>query len=87
MELVIGKIWGVVFQNKEKEKRTAELLIANKELESFAYISSHDLQEPLRKIQAFSDRILDEEYDNLSAKGKYYVERTKNFGTSHANAY
>ena len=75
-ELVIANT-ELAFQNKEKEKRTAELLIANKELESFAYISSHDLQEPLRKIQAFSDRILDEEYDNLSAKGKYYVERTK----------
>ncbi|MGQ7944471.1 sensor histidine kinase [Flavobacterium sp. WC2509] len=67
----------LAFQNKEKEKRAAELLIANKELESFTFISSHDLQEPLRKIQAFSGRILDEEYDNLSPKGKHYVERTR----------
>ena len=65
------------FQNKEKEKRANELLIANKEIESFTYISSHDLQEPLRKIQSFSGRIFVEEYDNLSAMGKYYVERTK----------
>ena len=65
------------FQNKEKEKRAAELLVANKELESFTYISSHDLQEPLRKIQAFSDRILTEEHGNLSEKGKYYFERTR----------
>ena len=74
-ELVIANA-ELAFQNEEKEKRAAELLIANKELESFTYISSHDLQEPLRKIQAFSSRILEEEYDNLSAKGKYYVERT-----------
>lgn len=64
------------FQNKEKEKRAAELLIVNKELESFNFISSHDLQEPLRKIQSFTSRILATEYDNLTEKGKYYVERT-----------
>ena len=75
-ELVIANK-ELAFQNQEKEKRAAELLIANKELQSFAYISSHDLQEPLRKIQAFSGRIFDEEYENLSPKGKYYVERTK----------
>jgi light-regulated signal transduction histidine kinase (bacteriophytochrome) len=73
-ELVIANK-ELVFQNYEKEKRAAELLIANKELESFTFISSHDLQEPLRKIQAFSDRILTEEYENLSSKGKYYFER------------
>lgn len=67
----------LVFQNGEKEKRAEELLIANKELESFTFISSHDLQEPLRKIQAFSNRLLDEESENLSKKGKYYLERTK----------
>lgn len=67
----------LAFQNVEKEKRATELLIANKELESFTYISSHDLQEPLRKIQGFSNRILTEEYGNLSEKGKYYVERTR----------
>nr|WP_314835170.1 ATP-binding protein [uncultured Flavobacterium sp.] len=75
-ELVIAN-QELEFQNKEKEKRANELLIANKEIESFTYISSHDLQEPLRKIQSFSGRIFVEEYDNLSAMGKYYVERTK----------
>jgi len=75
-ELVIANA-ELTFQNTEKEKRAAELLIINKELESFTFISSHDLQEPLRKIQAFSDRILTEEYENLSEKGKHYFERTK----------
>ncbi|WP_339889068.1 ATP-binding protein [uncultured Flavobacterium sp.] len=73
-ELVIANK-ELAYQNKEKEKRAAELLIANKELESFTFISSHDLQEPLRKIQTFSSRILTEEYDYLSAKGKHYFER------------
>ncbi len=75
-ELVIANK-ELAFQNTEKEKRATELMIANKELESFNFISNHDLQEPLRKIQAFSSRILSEEYENLSVKGKYYFERTR----------
>lgn len=75
-ELAVANI-ELEFQSKEKEKRANELLLAYKEIESFTYISSHDLQEPLRKIQSFSGRIFTEEYDNLSAMGKYYVERTK----------
>ena len=73
-ELVIANN-ELAFQNKEKEKRAAELMFVNKELESFTFISSHDLQEPLRKIQTFSSRILIDENDNLSTKGKYYFER------------
>ena len=68
----------LAFQNIEKEKRATELLQANKDLETFAFISSHDLQEPLRKIQIFSNRILDEEVHNLSEKGIYYFERIQN---------
>ncbi len=65
------------FQNEEKEKRASELLIANNELEAFTYVSSHDLQEPLRKIQTFATIILEKENLNLSENGKYIFERMK----------
>ena len=65
----------LIFQNEEKEKRSAELIIANKELLAFAYVSSHDLQEPLRKIQTFVTVILEKENQNLSDNGKYNFQR------------
>ena len=65
----------LAFQNEEKEKRAAELIIANKELLAFTYISSHDLQEPLRKIQTFVSVILENENANLSENGKYNFQR------------
>src|SRR5450432_2001661 len=65
----------LIFQNNEKEKSAAELVIANKELLAFTYVSSHDLQEPLRKIQTFIKIILDKENENLSDNGKYNLQR------------
>lgn len=65
----------LLFQNEEKEKRAVELLIANKELQAFTFISSHDLQEPLRKIQTFSTMILEREHAQLSEAGKHNFQR------------
>jgi len=60
---------------KDLEKKNLELIQSNTELASFAYIASHDLQEPLRKIHAFSGRILEKEASNLSETGKDYFVR------------
>jgi len=62
---------------KDLEKKNMELMKSNAELASFAYIASHDLQEPLRKIQAFIGRILEKEDSQLSESGKDYFSRVQ----------
>ncbi len=57
------------------ERNNTELGKMNKELQSFAYISSHDLQEPLRKIQTFASRIAETEHGQLSETGRLYFLR------------
>ncbi len=55
----------------------AKLEWSNRELQDFAFVASHDLQEPLRKVQAFGD-LLDEEFGrDLGAEGRDYVDRMR----------
>ncbi|MBC7608292.1 MAG: PAS domain-containing protein, partial [Polaromonas sp.] len=56
-------------------ERTAQLATANRELESFAYSVSHDLRSPLNTIDAFSRLLLRLDAENISDKGKHYLDR------------
>lgn len=65
--------------NKQEliELRNKELEQNNKELTEFNHVASHDLQEPLRKIQTFISRISEKEEENLSDNGKMYFDKIK----------
>ncbi|QHI34981.1 Phytochrome-like protein cph1 [Kordia antarctica] len=60
------------------EERNLELERNNKELSAFNHVASHDLQEPLRKIQTFLSRLEDKEEGNFSESGLKYMSRIKN---------
>lgn len=57
---------------------TEELARSNAELEQFAYVASHDLQEPLRKIRTFGDRLSGKYQDVLDNRGQDYLARMQN---------
>jgi len=67
----------LVFQNEQKAKRAEELIIANNNLEQFAYIASHDLQEPLRTISNYM-QVFEEDYlSQLDENAKKYLYEVK----------
>ncbi|GAA0859232.1 ATP-binding protein [Aliiglaciecola litoralis] len=76
---------------KVKERTAAltvyseELVRSNRELEDFAFVASHDLQEPLRKIRAFGDRLESNYAEQLGEKGQDYLQRMQNAAKRMSN--
>jgi len=61
--------------NKQLLENIARLEAANKDLDLFAFMASHDLQAPLRKIRMFSDRLLASPGDSMGKEGRLYLTR------------
>jgi PAS domain S-box-containing protein len=59
----------------ELRRALRDLEVRNAELQDFAFVASHDLQEPLRKVQAFSDRVLVRYGERLDDTGRDYLRR------------
>lgn len=80
---------GAELQRREAEERLSqkavELERVNKELQDFASIASHDLQEPLRKIIIFGDRLESTMQDSANEKGRDYLVRMQNSASKMQN--
>jgi len=75
---MVGIIHDITEKKQVDEKLknfNAALIRSNQDLEDFAYVASHDLQEPLRKIISFAERLKLKYVDQLPEQGQYYLER------------
>ncbi len=77
--VIVGKD---ITERKKQEEELQSMLVkleqSNRELQDFAHIASHDLQEPLRKIMAFGDRLHSRYMDKLDEQGRDYLHRMRN---------
>ena len=74
----VGSIRDITSQRlieEDLKNKVEELHHSNRELEEFAYIASHDMQEPLRKITTFSDRLSEKYKAVLAGDGAMYLSR------------
>ncbi len=74
-DLVVEANARLADSNQQLERRAKELARSNAELEQFASIASHDLQEPLRKVRTFTERVREVDADTLSDRGMEYLQR------------
>ena len=73
-----GEIRARKLAQEQLERVAAQLEASNRELQQFASVASHDLQEPLRKIVVFGDRLRTKFSSELGEQGRDYVDRMMN---------
>jgi PAS domain S-box-containing protein len=62
-------------ETRELERKISDLKRSNKDLEEFAYIASHDMHEPLRKVHSFADRLKSKYSVSVEEEAKDYLDR------------
>lgn len=63
---------------RELENKTKQLELSNRSLEAFAYATSHDLKQPIRKMQLFAGRLAESAYSKLNDMEKDFLSRIEN---------
>ena len=74
---IMGIVRDITEQKQAKEaleRHARDLARSNEELEQFAYVASHDLQEPLRKIRAFGALLAEEKRESVDEEGRQYID-------------
>jgi signal transduction histidine kinase len=71
---ILEELSAVQQAHLQLDEQARELLRSNAELEQFAYVASHDLQEPLRKVASFNQLLADRYRDSLDDRAKQYID-------------
>lgn len=78
---LIGLVQDITERRKSEQQleyKNQELQRRNEEIAAFAFVASHDLREPIRKILSFSEFLIARESNNLSSHGEKYLNRIEN---------
>lgn len=75
LEAIADREHALIANEKQLAEYSEKLKRSNKDLENFAYMASHDLQEPARKVESFSSLLLMSEAKNLSEEGRELLQR------------